>query len=587
MESISFQVDTRLARILSENYRSSEKALKELVDNAWDADSGEVLIRLPEPAANQPVVISDDGSGMTRQEIEREYLYIARDRRSRRGEITPKKKRKVKGRKGIGKFAGLVIANTMTLETWARGKKSEFTISKSDFDSAEDIEKLPIELVESKCEPDRSGTRITLSDLKQHLNFPVPDKLRQILLQEYGRENDFDLFINKKKLAIDDLQGKYTEKEAILPKVGKANLKFTVADKKSGVREPGISIRVDGKVIGKPSFFGLDEADDFPANLLKKLYGEIEVDGLSDHTTADWGAIFENSELLDEVKSYVQPIVRKKVTEVYGREMSAAQARLKRKINDRLSQLPEYKRQFADKAIRSILDKYFGEPPEKTESIVSVLLDALERTDYRALLDSIHHASHSDIAKIAEVLSEFGLAEIAIIAEQAQSRLKFIDRLEELCQNSETSEAQIHEALENALWIFGIEYSIFSSNKTLKRQVEDYLQKKYKGERANKRPDLMLNANYANQYLLIEFKKPSHSLKYSDYQQVTGYRNDFIPFTNSDIKVLLLGGKRGRDLQLTKNHEPNTEIMIFPEIISNSRIQLNWLLEQLGGETHA
>lgn len=37
MTNYSFKVDTRLAILLSENYRSPEKALKELVDNAWDA----------------------------------------------------------------------------------------------------------------------------------------------------------------------------------------------------------------------------------------------------------------------------------------------------------------------------------------------------------------------------------------------------------------------------------------------------------------------------------------------------------------------------------------------------------------------
>ena len=62
---------------------------------------------------------------------------------------------------------------------------------------------------------------------------------------------------------------------------------------------------------------------------------------------------------------------------------------------------------------------------------------------------------------------------------------------------------------------------------------------------------------------------------------------DFVPFTNSEIKVLLIGGKRGKDLPTALNKEPNTSIMIFDEIISNSRNQINWLLTELGGELHA
>lgn len=303
-----------------------------------------------------------------------------------------------------------------------------------------------------------------------------------------------------------------------------------------------------------------------------------------DHVTADWGAFVENSELYEELKQYIQPIIREKVKEEYWRDINLAQARLQKSINERLALLPEYKRQHADKAIKLVLGKYYGEPEFKLEPIVNVILDALERTDYRTVLEYIHEAKHSDIVKLAEMLAEFGLAEIAIIGEQAKSRLEFLDRFDELCKGKETDEKLIHSSLEKNLWIFGIQYTIFSSNKTLNRQVEDHLDKKYIGSRSNKRPDLMLSVNHANEYLLIEFKRPSHPLKYEDYQQATRYRNDFVPFTNADIKVLLIGGKRGSDLPPSNNMEANTSIMVFAEIISNSRHQLNWLLEELGGE---
>lgn len=76
-----FQVDSRLAKLLSQEYTSSERALKELVDNAWDADAEEVRIALPSPMSQEPIVIADNGTGMTRMELERHYLFIAADRR--------------------------------------------------------------------------------------------------------------------------------------------------------------------------------------------------------------------------------------------------------------------------------------------------------------------------------------------------------------------------------------------------------------------------------------------------------------------------------------------------------------------------
>ena len=119
---LRFQVDSRLATLLSQEYPSSERALKELVDNAWDADAEHVSVTLPKPLSGGSIVIEDDGSGMTEEELRRHYLAIASDRRSRRGERTAGKSRPVKGRKGIGKFSGLMAAATMMLETRARGR---------------------------------------------------------------------------------------------------------------------------------------------------------------------------------------------------------------------------------------------------------------------------------------------------------------------------------------------------------------------------------------------------------------------------------------------------------------------------------
>lgn len=70
---------------------------------------------------DQPIVIADNGSGMKNEELRQEYLNIASPRYTRKGERTPNKQRIVKGRKGIGKFAGLIVANVMELETTTKG----------------------------------------------------------------------------------------------------------------------------------------------------------------------------------------------------------------------------------------------------------------------------------------------------------------------------------------------------------------------------------------------------------------------------------------------------------------------------------
>ncbi|MGS8281599.1 ATP-binding protein [Pseudomonas aeruginosa] len=574
---LRFQVDSRLATLLSQEYPSSERALKELVDNAWDADAEQVTILLPKPLSGDPLVIQDDGTGMTEEELRRHYLSIASDRRSRRGERTAEKNRLVKGRKGIGKFAGLMAAAVMTLETRARGRLCRITLRLDDLSKVEDIEQLNIGLQSDPCGPELHGTTITLSDLHQGLAYPDANRLRQILLQDYGRQDDFAITIDGKRLDVDDVSGSYSEQEEELPSAGKVKLRFSISDGKSGLRQPGITLRVDGKAVGRPGFFGLDQRDDFPSKLLRKLYGEIEADGLRDHITAGWDAAVENSELLKEVEGYVQPILREAYEQQYRREIQLAQARLQRAILTRLSALPEHKRAFADRAIKKILDKYYGEPESKVEPVVNVLLEAMERSDYRILLEHIAEATPGDVAGVAERLDEFGLADMAFLVQQAMARQVFLDQLDGLARDAATTEAVVHKALERNLWVFGPEYSLFSSNSTLRRQVEDVLGKTYTGEKADKRPDLLLNENLSGKYLLIEFKRPSHALNHGDYVQAIGYRHELTKYVGSAVQVLLVGGGRSADFPIG-NREPNVEERIFGQVISTARRQIEWLL---------
>jgi hypothetical protein len=580
MEQANFQVDARLATLLGQGYSSTEKALKELVDNAWDADAEEVIIALPEPLSDQPIVVSDNGNGMTVIELKSQYMKIASDCRLRRGERTLGKQRVIKGRKGIGKFAGLMAASVMTLSTRARGQSASFTLSVDNLQQAADIEHLPIDIAVSICGEGDHGTSIHLTHLRQDLSYPNPVQLRQELIKEYGRQSGFTVIINEKPLGIDDLEGTYKEESETLSCAGDVALKFSISNKRTGLREPGITLLVDGKAIGKPGFFGLDGCDDVPPKLLRKLYGEISANGLRDYITAGWDAVIENSESYQRIVEYVQQTVKEALHQTHAQEMQLAHARLKKALNLSMSKLPEHKRQFAEEAIKKVLDKYYDEPEHKVEAIAFVVLQAIERSDYAAVIQHLAEAKKADVAAVAEALEQFGLADMAILVEQAKARMAFLDWLENLVENKACLEVTVHRAIEKALWIFGSEYTAFSSNEGLKKQVEDYLGLKYQGKSSADRPDLLLNENLNGEYLLIEFKRPSHGLNHEDYQQATRYRHEFAKYTAKPITVLLLGGRRSTDFPV-QYIEPNVKLLLFSDIIATARRQVKWQLERI------
>lgn len=572
-----FQVDSRLASLLSQEYSSTEKALKELVDNAWDADAAHISISLPAPMSSEPIVINDDGSGMTADEVELHYLKIAADRRLLRGERTKSGTRVVKGRKGVGKFAGLMAASTMKLETASGGFVTSFELKLDQLSTAVDIEELPISLKVEACEVTRNGTTITLTNLHSGFAFPDATKFKQILLQEYGRARDVDIVVDGKSLGIDDVAGLFKSIDGVVEGVGQVKLSFAIADGTSLSRQPGLVITVDGKSIGKPYLFGLDQQDDFPAKLLRRLYGEVQADGLSAHVTNGWDSLVENSELLARVVDFVRPILQDAFKEKHGRELQLAQARLKKEIQLRLSQLPENSRLFADAAIKKVLTRFYGEPPEKVEAYVYVLLEALERSEYGDVLRHIAEASRSDVASIAEGLDNFGLAEMAHLVDQAKARQLVLDSLEAMVTNSSTLESQVHKALEHNLWVLGTMYSLFSSNKTLQRIVESQIGDKYTGERASLRPDLLLNEGFTGEYLLIEFKRPAHALKWEDYTQATTYRHALRNHITKKMRIFIIGGSLSTDFP-TGNMEADVTALTFSDIISTARTELAWKL---------
>ena len=572
-----FQVDSRLARLLSQEYPSTEKALKELVDNAWDADAENVWISLPAPMTDTPIVIADDGSGMTRAELESHYLAIAKDRREHRGERTAGKQRLVKGRKGIGKFAGLMAAAEMTIETRTRGTLSRFTLRMKDLAGVEDIEHLPIQIETERCDPDSHGTTITLHSLHGELAFPDAGKMRQVLIFEYGRSADFTVHVDGKPLGVDDVAGTYTDRSMEVPGVGPVQLQFAIADERSAQRQAGIVLRVDGKVVGKPSFFGLEEREDFPQKLKSKLYGELQADGLRDHVTAGWDSVIENSSLLAAVAEQVQPILIAAYKDRYSREIQLAQARISRSIKDRLAAMPEHRREFADKAVRRTLERFYGEEPNKLEQYVHVLLDAIEHAEYGAVLSHIHDAARRDVVAISAALDEFGMADMATLVTQARARMQFLDELESLARNPETREAEMHKAIERNLWILGTTYTFFRSNQTLKRTVEDALGRKYQGAKALERPDLLLNEDLNGTCLLIEFKRPSHALNHDDYLQAISYRHELSKHMSKPIEVLLMGGRRSADFPMSQR-EAGVEAFTFTDVISSARRAIEWQL---------
>ena len=186
-------------------YSNVPAVLSEAVANSWDADATHVDIKIE----SEKIIITDDGHGMTLQDINDKYLKVGYERRKIGGGRTACNRR-VMGRKGIGKLSLLSIANTVEVQTVRDGDKNGFVMSARKIE--EQIREQdgstyhPDTLPNSKITLEENGTRIVLTGLKKQVH-QTPTALRKRLARRFsiiGTEYDFTVKINGDPVGVAD-----------------------------------------------------------------------------------------------------------------------------------------------------------------------------------------------------------------------------------------------------------------------------------------------------------------------------------------------------------------------------------------------
>lgn len=161
-EELRFTTDAGLInRLGRELVGRQETALIELVKNSYDADAQNVTVTLERHA----LVIEDDGSGMTREELIAGFLRLA----STLKVSEPRSRlfrRQRAGRKGIGRFSTQRLGEVLRLQTWTNDADPgiELVVDWQKFESGRDLDEVPVYL---GAEPPRKqGTIIRIEGLR-------------------------------------------------------------------------------------------------------------------------------------------------------------------------------------------------------------------------------------------------------------------------------------------------------------------------------------------------------------------------------------------------------------------------------------
>ncbi len=171
----SIKASSYVINLLGEELIGSDSlALFELVKNSYDADSTSVTICLNDILSKEgEIIIEDSGNGMTPEIIEKAWLTIGTDYKRKELKISPIFHRVSMGNKGVGRLAVHRLACRIKVETQARGDffGSKLTINWDKLISAgTHLEDLGVSVEHGMADlvEGGHGTRITLSDLKNH-----------------------------------------------------------------------------------------------------------------------------------------------------------------------------------------------------------------------------------------------------------------------------------------------------------------------------------------------------------------------------------------------------------------------------------
>jgi len=245
-------------------YRESIEFVRELVNNAYDADATEVRISI----TDKKIKVEDNGSGMNEKGLEQFFAIGSEEKKIRN--VSPRYGRKRIGQFGIGKFSALSLADQFIVESIKGKFKYSVIFDRHEWRKTAHWE-LPIK--EVRAGPfEKEGTRIILDRLTKKVSaFETEKYLRQSVPL---RAKKFSVFLNNKKISAKIIAGKIFPIR-IKTMYGLIEGEIVAALNSRDVPLAGIECRVK-KVFIRRDLFGLDK---------KYYHGVARITG---SINADW-----------------------------------------------------------------------------------------------------------------------------------------------------------------------------------------------------------------------------------------------------------------------------------------------------------
>ena len=523
-------------------YDKVSAVIAELIANSYDADATSVTVRAPMEQflatraggalsdKGFEIEVSDDGTGMTPQQVQDFFLVVGAERRNdaNRGDRSPGFDRKVMGRKGVGKLAPFGICKIIEVISaggdFVNGTGGDFGRTGYltshiilDYDVIMALGDEPDERYRPTVGPldesysPESGTRIILRKFN-YRRVPAIHALGRQLAQRFGIRSedwqvqlmdstqsdpppravgDFDIeTMPNTRLAFKpdgtvlgpdgnpatDLRAGFEHEDQFRPVTGW--MAYSKAPYKDELMA-GVRIYCRGKIASQTSIFNQRAGFTGEHSVRSYLVGELHADWLDedeDLIQTDRRDILWSDELAAAFQDWGQGMVKRigtlsrdpmrKATLDLFFETGDVEARIQ-------SAYPTQEQQDIRDSAKEIA-RTFGRTISRGEveddSVVSNLVDlSINLAPHITLNSKMKEAvasADTPLSVLTSLLRTARLAELSSFGRIAEDRLKVIDRLEILKDADDTDENDLQRLITDAPWLINPEWAPVTENQT-------------------------------------------------------------------------------------------------------------------------
>lgn len=527
-------------------YSTLPPVIAEIVSNAYDADAETVKIFLYDE--NDKIIkVIDNGHGMCYSELNSKFLLIGRNRRKDEGtQITPLKKRKVIGKKGIGKLAIFGVATVIEVETIKDNLRNSF---KMDWNKLEEFRTKhepykPEVIIKDENVNLNNGTIFCLTEIKRKTLFN-PESLAYSLAKYFTifDEEDFTVEI----IHNDDLDNKITIKNNFKYKnISEVcswdfpiknhpheyeysdQIRGKIISSKEVITSSlnGIALFSRGKLVNEHSFYDINTS----SQGYSYITGWLNIDFIDDW---DKEVIATNRKSLhwednDTVKlrDYLTEVIRAFYNEATKKRAENKVKEIERltgiNIPNWLSSLQKHERKLAQKMVDSIKNSD-GLEPEKAGDLILYVRDNFQFESFKEMAEDLVSEENLDILNILNLFTEWEIIEAREFYKISLVRINAIKTFEKYIMENAREVPTIHNFLKTFPWLLDPRIMEFQDEVYFSRILKENFDDSEEPLESDRRIDFLCTS-IANNRFVIELKRPQHKIKKNDFEQAKQYR---------------------------------------------------------------